>query len=428
MAERHPNPTQQYDIVIVGGGMVGATLAWALQAASYRVALLENTDIRQTPSPGYDERSIVLSYGSSRILQWLDLWQHLIPYAEPILGIHVSERGRFGVTRIRAQEEQVPALGYVIPARCLGEVLIPCLLAGGRLQLYAPAQLQALRQLHSAVELDVLHEGSTATLQTRLLIAADGAGSTVRSLLNIEATTVDYRQEAVITNVSIQCPHNNIAYERFTDSGPLALLPLKSHASERNRCAVIWTLRAGEASEVLTLDDAAFLRRLQQRFGNRLGDLLRCGVRTGYPLTLVNSEFKVSGRAVLIGNAAQTLHPVAGQGFNLALRDASVLLQCLLDSAVDPGAEMLLADYCERRTRDQRQAIRFTDGLVRLFSNDLQPWHRHALSVCWPWICYRESGVAWCSKAWVLICPCRESAAIDNNGDITCQCEYTMLQ
>jgi 2-octaprenyl-6-methoxyphenol hydroxylase len=376
MAERRSNPAQQYDIVIVGGGMVGATLAWALQGTRYRVALIENTALRQIASPSYDERSIALSYGSSRILEWLDLWPQLAPYAAPILGIHVSERGRFGSTRIRAQEERVPALGYVIPARCLGEVLMSRLLecGGDRFQLHAPAQLQELRQKEEAVELDVRHEDRALILRTRLLIAADGADSTVRRLLNIEATTIDYRQEAIIANISTQCPHNNIAYERFTDSGPLAVLPLQPHAGD-NRCAVIWTLRAGTAEEVLMLDDIAFLERLQQRFGNRLGRLLRCGTRARYPLTLVDSALKVSGRTVLIGNASQSLHPVAGQGFNLALRDASVLLERLLESSrdQDPGAASLLASYRERRSRDQRRVIRFTDGLVRLFSNELQP-------------------------------------------------------
>ncbi len=374
MAEHGVNRTGQYDIVIVGGGMVGATLAWALEGSSYRAALIEAADIGQTPPSSYDERSIVLSYGSSRILQWLDLWPQLVSNAEPIYSIHVSERGRFGVTRIRAQEERVPALGYVISARCLGGVLVPKLMESGRrLQIYAPAQLKILRQLDEVVELEVEQQGRTEVLRTRLLIAADGADSKVRRLLNVEAKTIDYRQEAIIANVSTQSPHHNIAYERFTNSGPLALLPLKPYAHEANRCAVVWTLHTEEAREVLSLVDGAFLERLQHRFGSRLGRLLRCGVRTGYPLTMVNSEFKVKGRAVLIGNAAQTLHPVAGQGFNLALRDAAVLLQCLLDSAGDPGSASLLAGYCERRGWDQWRAIRFTDGLVRLFSNDLQP-------------------------------------------------------
>jgi 2-octaprenyl-6-methoxyphenol hydroxylase len=375
MTERRSSSPAEYDIVVVGGGMVGATLTWALQAASYRSALIESADIRKTAPASYDERSIVLSYGSRRILEWLDTWQQLADQAEPICDIHVSERGRFGLTRIRAREERVPALGYVIPARCLGELLIPRLLQSSpeRLQLYAPAQLLGLRQLDGAVELELRHNEGPQLLRTRLLIAADGADSTVRGLLNIDATTMDYRQDAVIANVSTQCPHRSIAYERFTDSGPLAMLPLKPYDDDINRCAVVWTVRKGHADNLLALDERAFLDCLQQRFGNRLGRFLRCGLRAAYPLTMVNSESKVSGRAVLIGNAAQTLHPVAGQGFNLALRDASMLLQCLLESAGDPGAAGLLEEYRMRRARDQRRAILFTDGLVRLFSNDSQP-------------------------------------------------------
>lgn len=375
MAKPRARKLQEYDVVIVGGGMVGATLAWALQAASYRSALIESADIRKTTPPGYDERSIVLSYGSSRILEWLDLWPQLALQAEPIYDIHVSECERFAVTRIRAREEGVPALGYVIPARCLGELLIPRLLqcASERLHLYSPAQPLAVRQLDDNVELELRCGDGSEILRTRLLVAADGADSTVRRLLDIDATTVDYRQDAIITNVSTQCPHRNVAYERFTDSGPLAMLPLRPYGEEPNRCAVVWTLRAGQADDLLALDEGAFLDRLQRRFGNRLGRFLRCGIRAGYPLTMINSELKVSGRTVLIGNAAQTLHPVAGQGFNLALRDAAMLLQCLLDSPGDPGTASLLVDYRERRARDQRRVILFTDGLVRLFSNDLSP-------------------------------------------------------
>jgi 2-octaprenyl-6-methoxyphenol hydroxylase len=258
MAEPGSRHSREYDIVIVGGGMVGATLAWALQATSYRCALIESADIRKSPPPGYDERSIVLSYGSSRILEWLELWPQLAARAEPIHDIHVSPRGRFGVTRIRAREERVPALGYVVPARCLGELLIPHLLQCPveRLRLYTPAQLLALRHCDDAVELELRGDDGPERLRTRLLVAADGADSSVRRLLHIDAATVDYRQDAVITNISTQCPHRNIAYERFTDSGPLALLPLGLYGEERNRCAVVWTLHAGQADPLLARVEA----------------------------------------------------------------------------------------------------------------------------------------------------------------------------
>jgi 2-octaprenyl-6-methoxyphenol hydroxylase len=378
------NSSQQYDIVIVGGGLVGATLAIALQSTAYRVALIESADLRQVQSPSYDDRSIALSYGSRRILEWLDLWPAIAELAEPILSIHISDRGHFGSGRIDARAERVPALGYVIESRSLGEVLLPRLLQADpqRLQLYSPAQPVMLRQSPDAIEIVLAQADGEIEISGRLLIAADGANSGVRGLLNIGATTTDYQQQAIIANVSTQLAHRRVAYERFTASGPLAFLPIKGYGSDRHRCAIVWTLAAHEAEEIEALPPALFLQRLQHWFGQRLGRLTQVGKRARYPLTLVDSDARTAPRAVLIGNAAQALHPVAGQGFNLALRDAAVLLECLLeagahaDSSSDPGEPQLLMRYRDRRVSDQRRVIRFTDGLVRTFSNDFKPLAR----------------------------------------------------
>jgi 2-octaprenyl-6-methoxyphenol hydroxylase len=380
MSGKKTNSSQQYDIVIVGGGLVGATLAIALQSTAYRVALIESADLRQVQSPSYDDRSIALSYGSRRILEWLDLWPAITELAEPILTIHISDRGHFGSSRIDARAERVPALGYVIESRSLGQVLLPRLLQADpqRLQLYSPAQPVTLRQSPDAIEIVLAQADGEIAISGRLLIAADGANSGVRSLLNIGATTTDYQQQAIITNVSTQLPHRHIAYERFTASGPLAFLPIKGYGSDRHRCAVVWTLAAHEAEEIEALPPALFLQRLQHWFGQRLGRLAQVGKRARYPLTLVDSDARTAPRAVLIGNAAQALHPVAGQGFNLALRDAAVLLECLLEAGlgIDPGETELLMRYRDRRIGDQRRVIRFTDGLVRAFSNDIKPLAR----------------------------------------------------
>jgi 2-octaprenyl-6-methoxyphenol hydroxylase len=382
MPDKKANPAQHYDIVIVGGGMVGATLAIALESAQYRVALIESSAIQQVQPPSYDDRSIALSYGSRRILEWLDLWPAITRVAEPILSIHISDRGHFGVGLLDAQAEQVPALGYVIESRSLGEVLTPRLLQADpqRLRLYSPAQPVILEQSPDAVRIVLQQENKKIEISAGLLVAADGANSSVRGLLNIGAITTDYKQQAIITNVSTQLPHRNIAYERFTGSGPLAFLPIKGYGSDRHRCAVVWTLTADEARQMETLAPELFLQRLQECFGQRLGRLTNVGKRVRYPLTLVDSEARIAPRAVLIGNAAQALHPVAGQGFNLALRDAAVLLECLLEagaqSGSDPGESQLLERYRARREDDQRRVIRFTDGLVRAFSNDFAPLAR----------------------------------------------------
>jgi len=355
------------DVLIVGGGLVGASLACALRGSAHRVELIEAHPLDDASQPCYDDRTVALSWGSRAILEGLGLWPQLDGRVEPISTIHISDRGHFGATRLRHDEEGVEALGYVAENRVLGEVLYRELQQQRGLVVHCPATLRSLDLQPQQVTASIEQNGIESTISARLLVAADGVASQVRELLHIGAAVQDYGQSAVVANVTPGIPHGGIAYERFTDTGPLAMLPMTG-----NRCALVWTVPTAQARELAALDDAAFLEQLQQRFGFRLGVLKKAGRRQLYPLTLTESTQLVRGRAVIVGNAAHTIHPVAGQGFNLALRDIAMLAE-LIHAAGDPGAASLLHSYTEAREQDARRVYRFTDTLVKLFSNSNGP-------------------------------------------------------
>lgn len=374
--------TVDYDIVIVGGGMVGASLACALGDQPFKVAMVEahNHDL-DTP-PGYDDRAIALSYGSSQIFRTLGLWSEFVDAVTPIKRIHVSDRGHLGVTRIDHEKENVEALGYVITARQLGQVLYGALSRLNNVTLIKPARLTRVELSDQQAELTLDQEplenapapdtGAVKKLTTRLLVAADGGNSSVRRLLDIDTWQQDYRQTAITANVSTQQPHNNVAYERFTAQGPLALLPM----DDAHQCSLVWTRHADNVQSLMALSDEEFLQRLQHYFGNRLGQFTRVGKRSTYPLKLVRANSQVRRRMVLIGNAAHTLHPIAGQGFNLGMRDVAALAQVLVDeqrAQRDIGLLRVLQTYQQWRQEDHRRIIGFTDNLVRIFSNRFGP-------------------------------------------------------
>ena len=354
---------KNFDLLIVGGGMVGASLAVALEQSSLNIGLVEAQPLQSNSQPSFDDRGIALSYGSQRIFQSMGLWPDIAPFATAIKHIHISDRGRFGVTRLSADKERVPALGQVLTARDLGRTLNQRLQQMTRLKLLCPAQVTALEQDSDHVTL-TLDNGET--IRTRLLVAADGRDSTIRQLLNLGAWQQEYQQTAVTANISTDKLHQGWAYERFTDSGPMALLPMSD-----NRSSLVWTVRSGDEQDLLNLSDADFLERLQQRFGYRAGRFIRVGQRHSHPLTLMQSDMPVQQRIVFIGNAAHSLHPIAGQGFNLGLRDVAVLAECLADAADDCGEMTLLQRYQSWRQKDQDQVVQATDKLVRLFSNDI---------------------------------------------------------
>lgn len=370
--------TIEYDVLIVGGGMVGATLACALAKFPVRIGVVERFPLHSTEQPSYDDRSIALACGSSRIFAAMGLWDRLRPATEPIHRIHISDRGHFGATRLDCREQGTEALGYVVENRAMGRVLHDALAQQENVSLICPAHVQSIVTQEHFAELRYTQAGETHKARAALVVAADGTQSLVREQLHIPVQTWEYDQTAIITNVSPALDHHNIAYERFTDTGPLALLPMRPMVSGNDvsrRCALVWTVRNDQVEETLAWTDNEFLDRLQVRFGQRLGKFQRVGSRHAYPLNLVRATEHIHSRVALIGNAAHTLHPVAGQGYNLGIRDVAVLAELLAGAArngEDPGSLALLQQYADWRRQDHRNVIAFTDGLVRIFSNPLR--------------------------------------------------------
>jgi 2-octaprenyl-6-methoxyphenol hydroxylase len=355
-----------YDVAIVGGGMVGASLALALADTGREILLIEGIAPGSTAQPSFDERTTALGNASKRIFEALGVWHSLAGEASAIRTIHVSDAGRFGFARLQATEQGVDAFGYVVPNRVIGSGLWLKLASAPGVTLRMPARTQSVNITEDSVELSIVRDKSEAieTVHARLVVAADGAHSGVRAAAGIDAEVEDYNQVAIVTTVGVDRPHEGTAFERFTPSGPLAVLPLHDDGM-----SVIWTAAPARVTEILALSDAAFLDALQSRFGWRAGRFLRVGRRVSYPLQLTRANNPVAKRTVLIGNAAQALHPVAGQGFNLGLRDAAMLAELVAQSTGDPGAPELLERFATWRSADRGGVIRFTDGLVRLFGD-----------------------------------------------------------
>jgi 2-octaprenyl-6-methoxyphenol hydroxylase len=365
------NDAPAHDLLIVGGGLVGASLAIALAGRGLRIGLVEAHPPGDPGQPAYDDRAIALAHGSCRIFEGMGVWADMAASAEPICEIHVSERGRFGFTHLSAKEEGVPALGHVATAREIGRALLGALRGAEGVDWIAPAQVVAVRADADRACITVEQDGQRSELAAALLVAADGGRSFVREALGLPVVQRDYGQSAVVTNVTPERPHRNVAFERFTEEGPIALLPMTG-----GRCAVVWTVPDTQVESVLALDDAAFLAAFQERFGHRLGRFLRVGRRDAYPLQLLRVREAVRGRVALIGNAAHTLHPIAGQGFNLGLRDVAALAELVLEARArgeDIGGDAVLAGYEAWRLDEQRKMAQATDGLARLFANPLPP-------------------------------------------------------
>ena len=359
-----------FDVAIVGGGMVGATLGVALAPLNLRVAIIEAIPHNAAAQPSFDERTTALSNGSRRILETMGVWPALSALATPIAKIHVSEQGRFGFARIDAAEQGLSAMGYVVANRDLGSALWSRLAKSAGIEVYCPAEVSQVTAHDESVTVEIAQKGAKSTIDAKLIVAADGAQSAVRGAFGVDAQVRDYAQTAIITTVLPQRFHDNVAYERFTPSGPLALLPL-----DGGRCTLVLTLTQEAAQSVLAWSDQEFLAEVQRRFGFRLGRFLQVGRRVPYPLSLTRAMRTSSGRCVIIGNAAQGLHPVAGMGFNLGLRDVASLAELIAERAgladADPGSPALLAEYDAWRASDRGGVIAFTDGLVRMFSNPL---------------------------------------------------------
>jgi 2-octaprenyl-6-methoxyphenol hydroxylase len=361
-----------HDVAIAGGGLVGASLALALAPLGLRIALVEAAAPGTADHPSFDERTTALANGSVRVFRSLGVWRHMEREATPIRRIHVSDQGRFGTARIDATEQGLESLGCVVPNRVIGAALQQGLRDCASLEVFAPARVLGSELEDGWRRLRFEIDGAQRQITARLVVAADGARSLVREQAGIAAEHWEYGQTAIIATLVSQRFHDHVAYERFTPEGPIAVLPLAD-----GRCGLVWTRHPEQAARLLALPDDAFLAELQQAFGFRLGRLLSVGRRQSYELGLWRAERHVGERLAVVGNAAQALHPIAGQGFNLGLRDAASLAEVLADAivagATDAGAPGPLAAYSAWRDQDQRRIVAFTDGLVRLFATPFGP-------------------------------------------------------
>lgn len=347
-------------VLIVGGGLVGASLAIALDAAGIDAVMVEAAAPRLGEQPSYDERNLALARATVNGLSAIGVWKHAAAQATPIRHIHVTRAGEFGSVRMDAAREGVDALGWTLPARELGAALLRRLDECTRLRRLAPARVASLEPLADGWRAHIQSNEGEVVIDTPLLVGADGTASFVRDQLGIEAERHDYRQTLFVCTVTPERDHANRAYERFSDSGPIALLPLAAR-----RCGLVLTVAQHEAKAVEGMDDDAFITLAQERLGWRLGRLSRPGKRHPYAIQRVAARSLVSRRAVLVGNAAQTVHPIGAQGFNLGLRDALTLAE-LVAGGADPGDETLLANYAARRAPDRDGTMAMSHGLVQL--------------------------------------------------------------
>lgn len=355
-------------VIIVGGGMAGATLALAISSltkGAVPVALVEAQQPDNRLHPGFDARAIALAQGTCQQLDSIGIWSALADCATAIKHVHVSDSGHSGFVNLQAQDYRVPALGQVIELFDAGKRLFALLQQAPGVTLHCPAKVvEVVRTAESAtVTLD-----NGQQLSAKLLVAADGSHSALAQACNIQWQQQDYQQIAVIANVTTSELPNGRAFERFTRNGPLALLPMS-----QGRSSLVWCHAKEDKQQVDSWDDARFIAELQRAFGWRLGKILHAGKRHSYPLQLLTASRHVSHRLALVGNAAQTLHPIAGQGFNLGLRDVMSLAETIAQAGKDPGDYEVLSQYQQRRQQDQQATIGVTDGLIHLFANRYGP-------------------------------------------------------
>ncbi|WP_058911970.1 2-octaprenyl-6-methoxyphenyl hydroxylase [Entomohabitans teleogrylli] len=358
-------------VIIVGGGMTGATLALAisrLTGGRLPVHLVEATAPESEAHPGFDARAIALAQGTCRHLVRLGIWPSVADCATAIASVHVSDRGHAGFVTLEAADYQIDALGQVVELHEVGQRLFALLRKAPGVTLHCPERVSSFTRSESRVSV-TLESGKV--LEGQLLVAADGTRSALAAQCGITWHQEDYQQTAVIANVSTALPHQGRAWERFTAFGPLAMLPMSD-----GRCSLVWCHPLAQRDAVMGWSDTRFCAELQRAFGWRLGRITHTGRRSSYPLALTRADRTITHRLALVGNAAQTLHPIAGQGFNLGMRDVMTLAESLAaawQNQQDPGSYPVLAAWQARREADKSATVGLTDGLVQLFANRWAP-------------------------------------------------------
>lgn len=363
----------QVDVTIVGAGMVGASAAIGLRQLGLKVILVDSFGFESAVpnyTPSYDARSTALSWGTRDILNNLGVWSSVEQKACPITEVHVSEKSRFGTTHIKAEDYQQSAVGYVVPNQWLGH----CLLSRVddlSIPLYPAVKVHQIKPgLMQELVLTSSSGSDTSvkrSIETRLLIIADGADSNTAKKIGIESDIQLYAQHAIVANVTTELPNNGTAFERFTNKGPLAMLPLSDY-----ECAVVWTHDHSDISRYLEMDDQSFCRAIENSFGERLGKVTKCGQRASYPLKLIQAKEQCRPGVLLLGNAAHSLHPVAGQGFNLAIRGVAASVESIAhcqEQGVSFESLENLAKLCASRVDDQVKTVALSDQLVKVFGS-----------------------------------------------------------
>lgn len=370
---------KHFDVIIAGGGLSGCLSALALStlnvanAKKLNIAIIEANEVLSNTALTFDARVLALSHGSVDYLKSLKVWPQIATKAAAINTIHISDQGFYGKARVYAHEHGVDALGQVIEMSALGDALVEQVKQHSNVTWFTPDSISAIEWQKEQVKVEL---ASAQTLTGNLLVACDGGQSQCRELANIGSEAKSYHQTAVIANLSMSKPHHHIAYERFTEHGPFAMLPLPENKSESTKCSMVWTLPPDRAEQVMALSDEDFKQAIAQSFGTWLGQVNVVGKRSAYPLVLLRAKEQIFHRMVLVGNASHTIHPIAGQGFNLGLRDVKVLAEQIenhINSHQDYGNLANLMAYSEQRLQDHNAVIGITDSLVTLFSNTLPP-------------------------------------------------------
>jgi len=359
--------SRDYDVVIIGAKMVGASLACALAPSGLRIAIIEAVTLKNDYQPSYDDRGLTLSPSSRRILEHIGVWQNVLPAINPIKKIHISEQGRFGFTHMDAAQTNNNDLGYVVVARSLGQALHKQMLSFENISLICPAELKSFKQSEEAMSIEISCSGRSELITSGLLVGADGSQSLVRRLAAINVKEHDFKQTAIVANVTTQKPNQATAYERFTHHGPVALLPI-----DKNRSVLVFTVATENAAQYMSIADTQFIDAVETEFGRRLGKIEQIGQRRSYPIMFIEAVEQYQQQLILLGNAAHSIHPNSAQGFNLGLRDVAGLAECVF-AAIEKGLDIddisILENYISLRLPDQQRVMRFTNRLASSFYN-----------------------------------------------------------